>query len=60
MAIDFSGKSWANKTIPNYTDAELLDAMDVYERAGLDGNRDVAQGLTREWERRHGLDHLGN
>lgn len=37
MTINFSGKSWAHKTIPQFTDAELLDAMEVYERAGLDG-----------------------
>jgi hypothetical protein len=58
MTINFSGKSWAHKTISQFTDAELLDAMEVYERAGLDGNPDVRAGLGREWERRHGLAHL--
>lgn len=58
MPIDLSGRTWAHKTIPKFTDGELLDAMDLYEGAGLDGNPDVRASLVREWERRHGLDNL--
>lgn len=55
MPLDFTGKSWAHKTIPNFTDDEIVDAIETYEAAGLDGNPDVYRGLIREWERRHGL-----
>jgi hypothetical protein len=55
MRLDLTGKSWANKTIPNFTDAEIIDAIETYESAGPNGNPDVYRGIIREWERRHGL-----
>lgn len=56
MALDLTGKSWGRKTVPNFTDAEILDAMKTYEAALPDANEGVYQSLWREWERRHGLD----
>jgi hypothetical protein len=55
MALDFTGKSWAHKTVNKFTDAEILDAMKTYEAALPDANEGVYASLWREWERRHGL-----
>lgn len=37
MTINFSGKSWAHKTIPQFTDAELLDATARPHQENLNG-----------------------
>ncbi|MFJ5294577.1 hypothetical protein [Streptomyces sp. NPDC088348] len=45
---NITGKSWANKTTPEMTDAEVNDARATFDSVG----RSDYEG---EWLRRHGL-----
>ncbi|MDT0455540.1 hypothetical protein RM550_07280 [Streptomyces sp. DSM 41527] len=56
MAIDLTGKSWAEKTSPQMTLEELGDAMDTYRSTGCQLDANVALGYQAEWERRFGIE----
>lgn len=45
---------WPNKTIREFTDVELADALQAVER-GEEMNQSIVRSCWREWERRHGL-----
>ncbi|MEU8746546.1 hypothetical protein AB0C39_23160 [Streptomyces parvulus] len=47
--------AWPNKTIPNFTDEELVTAIEEHEGSSDPVTCQITQGAIREWERRNGL-----
>lgn len=50
---------WPNKLIGEFTDDEIVAALQAAER-GEDMNPSIVRSCWREWERRHGLDSDDN
>ena len=49
---------WPNKVIPDFTDTELADAIEQHQGDADPVTQEIVRSCTREWERRHGLNHL--
>ncbi|MFE7268743.1 hypothetical protein ACFU9B_43485 [Streptomyces sp. NPDC057592] len=47
--------SWPNKVVTDFTDAELVDAIESHETDPNPVTRDMVRSCVREWERRKGL-----
>ncbi|HEX5567105.1 MAG TPA: hypothetical protein VFY14_09320 [Streptomyces sp.] len=47
--------AWPDKTIPNFTDNELVTAIEEHQNNPDPTIRQITQGCIREWERRNGL-----
>ncbi|MGW4810538.1 hypothetical protein ACWEPB_02685 [Kitasatospora cineracea] len=47
--------AWPNKTVPEFTDDELADAIEHNETSRDLVTRDLVRDCTREWERRRGI-----
>ncbi|MFD8375314.1 hypothetical protein ACFV2Z_31785 [Streptomyces sp. NPDC059688] len=45
---------WPNKTIPNFTDDELVEAIEQHQHSSDPVTRQITEGCIREWERRNG------
>lgn len=51
--------TWPNKTVPNFTDAELAAAIEEHQDDPDPTTRQIVQSCFREWDRRHGLTTYG-
>lgn len=51
--------TWPNKTVPQFTDEELADAIDLHEGDPDPVTKQITQGCIQEWERRRGLPEVG-
>ena len=51
--------NWPNKTVPNFTDAELAAAIEEHQDDPDPTTRQIVQSCFREWDRRHGLTTYG-
>ncbi|MFJ8856339.1 hypothetical protein [Streptomyces sp. NPDC102437] len=51
------GRSWAwpNKPVPDFTDTELIEAIEHNETDPDPVTRDLVRSCSREWERRRGI-----
>lgn len=49
---------WPNKTIPEFTDAELSAAIEQNQADPDPATRDIVRSCVGEWERRHGLSEV--
>lgn len=47
--------TWPNKTVDNFTDEELVTALEQHEGNPDPVTRQITQSCVREWERRRGL-----
>ena len=47
--------NWPNKTVPEFTDAELANAIEQHQNNPDPAIRDIVRDCTHEWERRRGL-----